>query len=63
MELLACEMGTAAQEEDLDNTGKTEKSLVGNCSVPEGEQSLIYAWFCLTALLSRTPSSGLKARW
>lgn len=50
--MLACEMGTEAQEADLGNTGKTEKSLMGNHSVPEGEHSHVCASLCLTAFLS-----------
>lgn len=52
MQMLAYEMGTAAQGADLDNTGKTEKSLMGNHSVPEGEHSHVCAWLCSTVLLS-----------
>ena len=50
--MLAYEMGTAAQEADLDDTVKTEKSLMGNHSVPEGEHSRVCAWLCSTAFLS-----------
>ena len=50
--MLACEMGTTAQEAGLDSTGKTEKSLMGNHSVSEGKHSRVCAWLCLTALLS-----------
>lgn len=52
MQMLACELGAAAQEAGLDNIGKTEKSLMGNLCVLEGEHSHVCAWLCSTALLS-----------
>lgn len=54
--------GYRTQGAGLDNTGKMEKSLMGNHSVPEGEHSHVCAWIYSAALFSPISFAGKKDR-